>query len=151
MSFSADEREMFQEAVEKHFGSLKAQGFQLSRVTDKVEPLTGEHLIIEVGVPGVGRGVRIALVHSGDGARQALTAFMHKGGTGGFVVRTFAKRIGAPEPLIQQLSLSSHDGPLSDRVDRVLGAVRIVIDEHLIPALTGGEWPVVPVDWAGYK
>lgn len=151
MSFSAEERKMFQEAVGKHFGSLASQGFQLSAITDRVEFLTGDHLIIEVGIPGVGRGVSISLVRSAGGARHALTAFLHKGGTGGFVVSTFAKQVGAPEAFVQQLSLSNHDGPLSDRVEGVLKAARSVIDEHLIPALTGNEWPVVPVDWAGYK
>ena len=149
MSFSTDEQNLFQEAISRHFGSLQAQGFKLSPVAASSHYPTGDQLAVEVSAPSVGRGMTITFLKLGS--RQALTTFLHKGETGGFMVNTFSKQMGAPKELIQQLSLASHDGLLSERIDAVLKATRSVIDRHLMSALTGGEWPAVKVDWGDYK
>ncbi|MGH8199560.1 MAG: hypothetical protein ACREVO_04245 [Steroidobacteraceae bacterium] len=149
MSFSTDEQNLFQEAVSRHFGSLQAQGFKLSPVATSSHYPTGDHLTVEVSAPSIGRGMSITLRKLE--VRQALTTFLHKGQTGGFMVDTFSKQISAPKEIIQQLSLASHDGPLSERIDAVLKATRSVIDNYLMSALTGGEWPAVKVDWGDYK
>jgi hypothetical protein len=151
MSFSNDEQEMLRKAVDKNFGDLTAQGFTIGRVGTKIDPLMGEQLLVEVGVPDVGRGIRITLFHTPNGHRKELAAFLHKGGTGGFMVETYLKLKGAPADVVQQLSLSTHQGDLSDRVDAVLGLIRAVVDRQLLPALLDGEWPIVPVDWGDYR
>jgi hypothetical protein len=49
------------------------------------------------------------------------------------------------------VTLSAYEGSLQERVDAVLRAVRATVDQYLLPALRGGEWPVVPFDWGPYK
>jgi hypothetical protein len=151
MSFSTDEQEMFEKAIRRHFGDLVSRGLQLSSVAVRTDPLTGEKLVADVGNPSTGRGITFTLLRTPDGSRQALTTFLRKGGTGGFMVSTYLRHIGAPKMVIQQLALSTPNGQLSDLIDSVLQSTRSVIDEHLISALTGGPWPAVPVDWGDYK
>jgi hypothetical protein len=102
-------------------------------------------------IPESGRGANIALLRTPDGARQALTTFLHKDGLGGFTVSTYLKFRSAPPEVSEQLHLSALPGDLSERVDAVLKSTREIIDKDLLPALVGKDWPVVPVDWGDYK
>jgi hypothetical protein len=152
MTFSIEEETMFHGAVLKNFGDLVNRGFTISSVQRKDRDVTGEKLVVYVEFPDSGRGANIALLRTPDGARRALTTFMHKEDEfGGFMVSTYLKFRGAPSEVSEQLHLSALPGNLSDCVDAVLKSTREAIDRDLLPALIGGAWPAVPVDWGDYK
>lgn len=139
---------MFQAAVAQAFGDLAVRGAIIGNLHEKANKLTGNQLVMEVEFPKSGRGLSIALLRSPDRSREALTTFLHKDGTGGFMAYAFLKAKGLPS---EMLHLSAHTGTLADRVDAVLKETRVIVDRHLIQPLMGGDWPVVPVDWEGYR
>lgn len=148
MSFSRSEQDMFQAAVTQAFGDLAVHGAVIGNLQEKTNKLTGNQLVIEVEFPSTGRGLSVALLRSPDRTREALTTFLHKDGTGGFMVHAFLKTKGLPS---EMLHLSAHTGTLANRVGTVLKETRATVDRHLLQPLMGGGWPIVPVDWAGYR
>ena len=96
MGFSIDEEGLFHRAVLKNFGDLTSRGFTISSVHRKDGRRTREQLVVDVKFPACGRGASIALLRTPDGAREALTTFLHKEDElGGFAMSTYLKFRGS--------------------------------------------------------
>jgi hypothetical protein len=148
MSFSFDAQDMLRIAIDRHFADLADEGFQISPVLRRDHPLIGELLEVECTRLDVGRRMEIALLRAPDGSRHAVSVFFSRGETGGFGIDDFLKSKGLS---VGPVTLSAYEGSLPERVDAVLRAVRATVDQYLRPALRGGEWPVVPIDWGDYR
>jgi hypothetical protein len=151
MSFTREEHELFRNQVAKHFGDLSDQGFSIAE-TERADEIVGEQLVFDLKRKDTNRGLRIKLLRSPDQAKVALTVFVEKGGTGGFMLDNYLRLKGSvSDHAIRQLSLSERAGSLEQRLDDVLGHVRRAIDTHLLVVLSGGDWPVVPINWGDYR
>lgn len=81
--------------------------------------VTGDQLAVTVSYPPAGSELKMKMLRTPDGAREALTVFAQKGGdsgTGGFALDTYLMRIGASAVERDALVLSKQRGPLSPNV-----------------------------------
>jgi hypothetical protein len=147
MSFSFEEQDMLRIAFDRHFADLVDEGFYISPVSRKDKPLIGEILVVECTRPDLGRGLKITLLRARDGSRQ-VSVFFWNGEWHAFGMCDFLKSKGLSVELV---TLSAYEGSLPERVDAVLRAVRATVDQYLLPALRGGAWPVVQIDWGHYR
>jgi hypothetical protein len=150
MSFSSEEQDMLRIAVDRHFADLADEGFQIGPVSREYSPAAREHLVVECSRLDIGRGFKITLGRAPDGIRQGLSVFFWNGETGRFCfgLSSFLKSKGLSTGPV---TLSAYEGSLPEQVDAVLCAVRATVDQYLLPALRGGEWPDVPIDWGDYR
>jgi len=149
--FACRAAHIFGEVVNRVFGDLATQGFQVLPVSNTTAKLIGETLVSSVVNAKLGRGIRLTLLHAVSGT-EALSSFLYRPeGVGGFALGDFLKHIKAPAQTIRALDLAAQPGDLSQRLEASLNVMRTVVDQHLLAALLGGQWPSVPVDWGDYK
>jgi hypothetical protein len=151
MGFTQADKDALTSGVSAAFGDLDKAGFRRNEVQLCSTPALGEYLETRIERLNSDRSVSIALTRTPDGSREALTISLERGSADTFSLTTYLKYLGASEETIKNCKLSAYHGSLNERILLCLRFARHQIDQRLLGALKGEEWPEIPMDWADYK
>jgi hypothetical protein len=144
VTFSSDDKGIFEREVSRAFSALATNGFAQTPVQVKHGAVVGDFLETTLVNEVLNRRVRVYLLR-GD-QREAVTVFVEKLDKGTFALGSFLKWKGASSGRLKQTHLSTYKGSLPERLAGCLGFASTLFDNDLSSVLQGKSWPDVPID-----
>src|SRR5690348_15013444 len=143
MTLSETDFHIFSSEVRSVFSGWLSKGYIIAPVTKENTEALGDYFEAVILNSKNGRKLCIILLNTHDGSQHEISVHADNG-VESFSVDELLRHRGAASIVIDKLSLRHYAGKLSERIKRCITFVRTVVEEELLSALDGGEWPAVP-------
>jgi hypothetical protein len=145
MKFTDEDKLSIRGLIADEFADEITKGYVLEGPTDVSDQVLEQRVDLELVNPRIDRTIRFSLLaHQG---RNSLNISMLKPSGGLFSLYEYLVSKGGSDSELQKLDFATYGGSLPQRAALVIRHASRLLSTDLARAVSGEEWPDVPIDW----
>jgi hypothetical protein len=145
LNFTDGDLTAVRSAIGDEFASEIGQGFSLEGPVEHRSPLIEQQVEFVLANPLIDRAIRFTLLaHRG---KNSINVFVERPSGGVFSLKQYFAVQQSSKDVSKKFELGSYGGSLQQRVILLIRQAKHVLSTELAGAVSGTEWPDVPIDW----